>query len=440
MATDKLIEEYTRIRPDSQKLHERAAKVFAADGATHSARILDPFSPYFTHAKGSRKWDVDGNEYIDYVMGHGALILGHGRPEIVRAIQEQAARGVHFGGSHELEVEWAELIQSMMTAFERIEFFACGQEANMMAIRLARVFTGRKRILRFEATFHGWADELSIPGSLGVVADEVTVAPFQDINRLEEELAKKEYAILFMEGGGAYMGGQAPWDVDFVRAARDLTRKYGTVFLIDEVVTGFRDSTGGWQATVGVTPDLTTLGKTIGGGLGVGALGGRADIMDALKPKSPPQQYLRHSGTWNANPLTAAAGVAACRLYRGGEVQNKAKQMAAYLRETGNKALKERGINGRLYGRSTVHMYFGPTDYEPPNDTLPPTRDIRKLMAGDQTRMRLGHHLLQRGIHIHRLKLFVLSAAHSKDDIEQTVKAFGDSLDAMLAEGTLSSG
>ncbi len=437
MAVDKLVKEYIKTHPGSQKLHKQAVKVFAADGATHRSRTLDPFRPYITHAKGSRKWDVDGNEYIDYVMSHGALILGHCPPTVVRAVQEQIAKGTHYGENHELEIEWAELIKSMMPAMEKIEFFACGQEANMMAIRLARAFTGRTKVLRFTDNFHGWGEEVQALGSAGIVANEVREIPMNDLERLEEELVKKEYAILILEGGGAHMGGQIPWDADFVRAVPSLTQKYGTVLLVDEVVTGFRDSLGGWQATIGVTPDLTTLGKTIGGGLGVGALGGRADIMDMLKPKALPQQFVEHSGTWNANPLTAAAGVAACKLYIGGEVQKRANQLGAYLRERGNQTLKEQGINARLYSRSIVHLYLGPIDYEPSDDTLPPTKDVDKLTAGTPTKQRLCLHLLHRGVATMGGRFFILSAAHTEEDIDQTVKAFGDSLDAMIAEGTL---
>ncbi len=436
MAVSNIVEEYIRTHQGSQQLHERAKKVFAANGATHATRILDPFRPYITHAKGSRKWDVDGHEYIDYVLGHGALILGHGHPAIVQAVQEQMTRGTHYGDNHELEIEWAELIQSMMPAMARIEFFSCGQEANMMAIRLARIFTGRKKVLKFYENFHGWADELIAPAP-GVVSEEVKAIPGHDLNMLEKELASKEYAILFLEGGGAHMAGQIPWETDFVRALPDLTKRYGTVFVIDEVVTGFRDATGGWQSTVGVTPDLTTLGKTIGGGLGCGALGGRGDIMEILKPDGPPEGVVRHSGTWNANPLAAAAGVAACKLYVGGEVQRKANQLGAYLRQKGNQLLKERGLSGRLYGRSIAWLYFGPIDYEPSNDTLPPTRDTSKLMGEALMKVRLGLHLLHRGISTMGGRFFILSAAHTEEEIDQTVKVLGDSVDAMIAEGTL---
>jgi len=446
MTPDNIVEEYIKIRPMSQKLHERAVKVFAADGATHAGRILDPFRPYMARAKGSRVWDVDGNEYIDYKMGGGALLLGHSHPDVVRAVQEQIAKGSIYHENHKLEVEWVELVKDMIPSAERVEPFACGQEANIMAIRLARIFTGRRKILRFERNFFGWADELSPPDAPGVVADEVKVIPGNDLNRLEEELATKEYAILMMEGGGALVAGRVPWDDEFVQAVPGLTQKYGTVWLVDEVITGFRFSPGGWQAVVGISPDLTSLGKSLAGGLPAGALVGRADIMDALKPKAPPQQFLQHWGTWNGNPISSAAGIAACKLYRTGEVQKKADQLGAYLRRKGNQVLKEKGINGRLYGNgSIVQLYLGPIDYEPSDDTMPPTKDVDKLIGGTSSMggmpemERMGFHLLQRGISCFSFEVFFfLSIAHTEEDIDRTVQAFGDSIDAMIAEGTLS--
>ena len=444
MITENIVEQYKGSHPGSQKLHERAANAFA-NGATHVSRIFDPFKPYITHAKGSRKWDVDGNEYIDYTMSHGALILGHGHPEVVCAVQEQMAKGTQYGSNHELEVEWAELIKSMMSSAERVRFFACGNEANMMALRLGRVFTGRKKILRFEGHFHGWNDHLMPSGTPGTLPEDNVVntitIPSNDLSKVEEELAKKEYAVLMTEGSGASMG-QYPLDDNFARALPGLTRRYGTIWIVDEVVTGFRFAPGGWQAIIGVKPDLTTLGKCVGGGLGCGALVGRADIMEAFNIKTPPERRVMHSGTWNGNPLVAAAGIAALKLLRTGEPQKRADKAAAWLREGCNKTLRERGIEGHFYGRSICHGYLGEGDYEPPNDTMPPTKDIGKLMKPETvpTWNRMLLHLLQRGVDTLRGNLFILSAAHTKEDIDQTVKAFGDSLDAMIAEGSLSKG
>ncbi len=193
-----IVEEYIKAHPKSKILHDRAVKNFAADGVTHSTRLQEPFRPYATRAKGSRKWDVDGNEYIDFVLGHGALILGHCHPDVVKAVQEQAAKGFHYGENHELEVEWADLIKSMMPSIERLEFFPCGNEANMMGLRAARAFTGRKKFIRFMDNFHGWADEMLSVGSLGAVADYAKEIPMHDLNVVEKELATKEYALLFI--------------------------------------------------------------------------------------------------------------------------------------------------------------------------------------------------------------------------------------------------
>ncbi len=442
MTGQDLVAEYINCRPKSRQLHEQAACLFAANGATHSARVLEPFRPYITRAQGSRKWDVDGNEYIDFVMGHGALILGHSHPEIVSALEEQVRRGFLYGDNHELEIEWASLIQRMMPVAERVEFCTCGQEANMMAIWLSRVFTGRKKVLRFEHNFHGWGEELVRKDASGVYADNVDVIPFNDVKATEKALATREYAILLTEGGGAHMAGQVPIEDDLLYALPELTRQTGTVWLIDEVVTGFRDAPGGWQSLKGVQPDLTSVGKCVGGGLPVGAVLGRADIMQALSPGTSKDRRISHSGTWNANAVVAAAGAAACKLYLDGAPQTAARTQGNYLREQGNEALKARGIKGRLYGRTIVHPYFGPIEVEPGDVSLPPTRDINKITDPTYGPVldRLVLHLLNRGVSVLTAigsGYFVLSSAHTREDIDKTVDAFSTSLDAMLAEGSI---
>jgi len=186
-----------------------------------------------------------------------------------------------------------------------------------------------------------------------------------------------------------------------------------------------------------VKPDLTILGKCLGGGLGAGAIIGRADIMAAFSPDSPVDRRIPHSGTWNANPLTASAAVAACKLYRDAEIQKKANQIAALLRKKGNRILVNKGISGAFYGRSIVHLYLGSRDFEPEDDSLPPTKDPGKLLnpKNTPTFQRLCIHLLQRGIANMNGWVFVLSAVHSEEDIHKTVEAFTSSIDAMSAEG-----
>jgi len=180
----------------------------------------------------------------------------------------------------------------------------------------------------------------------------------------------------------------------------------------------------------------------VAGGLAGGALVGRADILEAFNPKTPKEKRIRHTGTWNANPLLCSAGIAACKLYLSGEPQRKAREAADYLRRKGNQVMKERNISGRLYSRSIVHIYFGPIDYEPPDDTMPPTNDSNKLVSPAMVpiRTRLCLHFLQRGVATQIGRYFALSAAHTKQDIDQTMDAFADSLDAMLHEGTLDEG
>ena len=431
---------YYQQTPQSANWHKRAKKFFPAEGATHFARVLHPHRPYITGADGVKKWDLDGNEYIDYVLGHGALLLGHNHPDVVKAVQEQVKKGVLYGENHPLEVEWAELIQEMMPTAERVLFFACGNEANMMAVRLARVVTGRTKILRLEKHYHGWADELASPAAPGVVQNNVVVIPHNDLEKLEQELAKEEYAILLTEAGGAFLGGRTPIDPNYVREIPNLAKKYGTLWLLDEVVTGFRAAPGGWQSVIDVQPDLTTLGKCIGGGLSIGVLVGRKDIFEPVNPGGNFSRQIMHGGTWNANPLTASAGIAAGNLLKTGEPQRKAIEAADFLRREGNRILKEMGISGAFYGSSSIaFLYLGPVDYDPDDNPLSPVKDPAKLTDPERsaTYNRLLLHLLQRGVSNLIGSIFILSALHTKDDLQKTLQSFSDSLEAMLKEGSL---
>ena len=422
-STDQLLDAYLAARPGSAALHHTASGLFAARGATHFVRVQAPFRPYITHALDARSWDVDGHEYVDYVMGHGALLLGHGHPAILDAIKQQLARGIHLGSNHELEIEWAGLIREMMPVAERIEFCASGMEANLMALRLCRVFTGRDRILRFKGHFHGWADELAPPQSPGTVADKVDVIPTGDLALLEQTLSRKQHAVLLIEGGGGHLSGRFPVAPEFYRALPDLCRSTGTVFLLDEVVTGFREAPGGWQAVVEVRPDLTTVGKAVSGGMPSGLLLGRTDILQPLDPANPPDRLVVHGGTWNAVPLTCAAGIAACRLYRDGAPQRSARAAADRLIAGGNRILEQRGVAGRFYGRSVVHLWLG-------DETLPTPESTAAAR-------RLDLHLLHRGVSSLLGEAFVLSSAHSGDDLDRTLNALDQSLQAMLEEGSL---
>lgn len=434
---DQLVREYLDTHPRSAQLHRTAREYFTARGATHFARARPVCRPYITHARGAMKWDVDGHEYVDYVMGHGSLLLGHGHPDVVRAVQEQAARGFHYGDNHALEVEWAGLIRRLMPAAERIEFCASGQEANALGFRLGRALTGRRKVLRIRANYSGWLDELAGPDQPGIVADGVEFAPMNDLDALEARLASREYAVLLVEGGGGFLAGRIPAPVSYYQALPALARQHGTILLLDEVVTGFREAPGGWQSVVGISPDLTSAGKAVSGGLPCGVLLGRAEVFGSLDPDRHARP-VSHGGTWNAVPLTAAAGIAACRLYLDGAPQGAALHAATRVKAGCNEALARRGVSGRVYGRSVLHLYFGPVDA--PADADGPTRDLTKLLdpATYRASERLELHLLQRGIASLRGEAMILSAAHDDDAVARTIAAFDRSIAAMLEEGTLS--
>lgn len=435
---DALIEAYRRKHPRSAEIHVRARELFPAQGATHFSRIHNPFRPYIVRAAGARKWDVDGNEYVDYVLGHGSLVLGHSHPAVVEAIQRQAALGLHYGDNHELEVEWAERIRGLMPAAERIEFCASGQEANQMGIRVARAHTGRRKLLKFLHNYHGWADELAPKGSPGALDDQVTVIPANDPALVERHLASGEFAVVLVEGGGGRVSGRVPTKVEFFQALPDLCRRHGTLLLLDEVVTGFREAPGGWQSVVGMTPDLSTIGKAASGGLAAGALLGRADVMSVLSGAAPADRRVVHGGTWNAVPISCAAGIAACSLYPGGAPQRAARAAADRFRRDANAMFRRIGANARCYGRSIVHLYLGPIDQDPADDTEAPAA-VDRLMDPAKTPLhqRLDLHLLVRGVASMRGEAFCFSAAHDEAAVSSTVAALEESIAAMVAEGTL---
>jgi glutamate-1-semialdehyde 2,1-aminomutase len=435
---EQLVREYRDAHPRSAELHAQAKGYFAARGATHFARVQVPFRPYITHALGSRKWDVDGHEYIDYVMGHGALMLGHSHPAIVRAVQEQAAKGFHYGDNHPLEIEWAALIRRMMPAAERIEFCASGQEANALGLRLGRAVTGRRKVLRIRGNYHGWLDELANVDLPGVIAPEVDFVPPHDLAALEARLSTGDIAVLLVEGGGGFLAGKVPTPIAYYRALPELARKYGAVFMLDEVVTGFREAPGGWQSIAGIVPDLTSIGKAVSGGMASGALLGRPEFFEPLDPDRA-AKVIPHGGTWNAVPITAAAGIAACNLYLDGGPQRAALEAANAVRQGCNETLARRGVSGRVYGRSALHLYFGPIDT--PVESESPSSDYTRFFHPNvgRTCARLDIHLLQRGVASLRGEVLVLSSAHTREDIERTIVAFDQSIAAMLDEGTLPS-
>ena len=282
-----ILRRYCEKTPGSARLHARAVGLIP-DGITHVSRYLEPHPPFVTRAAGSRKWDVDGNEYVDYVGGHGSLLLGHNHPAVVEAVVAQLARGTHYGASHELELEWAEMDPAPGPVGERIRFTNSGTEATHLALRVARAATGKPMVVRFAGHFHGWHDHVafsdeSAPGIVKALTEHILISPPGDSSAFQALCNQRDdIAAVLIEPTGATFG-QVPVRSEFLAELRRETSRRGIVLIFDEVISGFRCSPGGAQGFYGVTPDLTTLAKILAGGFPGGALVGRADLLSVLQ-------------------------------------------------------------------------------------------------------------------------------------------------------------
>jgi len=438
----------------SKALFERARKVMPR-GVSHDQWYADPFPIYMRRARGSHLWDIDGNEYVDYYGGHGGKMLGHAPAAVVAAVQHQIERGTQYGAVCDLAVEWAELIQKLVPSAELIEFMNSGTEAIMYGIRLARAFTKRDKVVRFQFHFAGAYDAISVgnkkpfdvPVSAGILPSTVqdtVVIPINSEEALENALKKKDVAVVIAEAAGS-SSGVVGIHLSFYDVMRKLTARYGTLLFFDEVVTGFRYSPGGVQAAVGVTPDLTALGKGVTGVIpGAGAIAGRKDIMDLLLLKDEEwnrYQRVSHSGTFNANPLCAAAGIAYLKIIATGEPTRMANQKARQLRDALQREMDGRGIAGCVYdsGFSVVHVYFG-------HCHLIEQCERVVCLNADKTRDPGAGQALFMNLALNGVKTptrgydSFLSAVHTEDDLKKTVEAFGRSLDALLEEKKLPRG
>jgi glutamate-1-semialdehyde 2,1-aminomutase len=431
-------EEFRARHPRAAALAERARAAIPG-GITHDIRHLLPFPVYIERARGTRKWDVDGHEYVDYWMGHGALFLGHCHPAVVSAVQEQVARGTHLGASHELEVRWAELVNRLVPCAELTRFTMSGTEATHLAMRVARAYTGRPKILKFAGHFHGWHDgamagvnpPYEVPMSAGIpgaTLDQVVICPPNDIKAVEVALERRDIAAVIMEPAGG-QSGTTPTIPGYLQELRALTTRHDVVLIFDEVITGFRYAPGGAQAYFGVTPDLTTLAKIVAGGLPGGALCGRRQLMSLLAFRGDPDwdraQRVAHAGTFNANPLSAAAAIATLELCADATLQARANKYGEELRRALSEALKRAGAPGVCYGEASIyHVSF----------------EGKPGLAGfDRPRKGSLYHLLRCALLNNGVDCSMnhgwVSAMHAAEDLERTVKAYGSAFGAMVAEG-----
>jgi glutamate-1-semialdehyde 2,1-aminomutase len=425
----------------SRALTDRARAVMPA-GVTHDMRFLKPFPIYVDRAEGAYKWDVDGNRYIDYWMGHGALLLGHRHPSVVAAIEDALARATHPGGCHELEVQWAERVVELVPSAERVRFTGSGTEATMLAMRLARAVTGRSRILKFEGHFHGWHDYATYgvnppfdrPSSLGVPRElDATVSVLRpDPELVKRELAAGDVAAVILEPTGASMG-LVPIEPAVLAELRSHCNAADALLIFDEVITCFRYAPGGVQELTGVLPDVTALGKVVAGGMPGGAVGGRAEILDLLGfPDGGSNGRVPHTGTFNASPLVAAAGLATLTYLTDGEVCRRASELAASLRDGLAEVARRHRAAWSILGEASVFHWLpiapenldvgalGGADFTTETERRKAARGPTKTDA-----MRTA--LLRRGVDFPGYEGW-LSVAHTEADIRFTIDAFDDAL------------
>jgi glutamate-1-semialdehyde 2,1-aminomutase len=421
---------------ETARLYDAARNVIAGGVSSDIRRASGARPPlYVDHARGSRLWDVDGNEYVDYVLGQGPLLFGHSHPVIVEAVTRQLSRGQIYSAQHALEVEVAELVCELVPCAELVRFNSVGSEAVQAAWRLARGLTGRTKVLKFEGHYHGWYDPAwfsvhpapaeagpadrprPVPGSLGQLgsaAAELIVAPWNDLPAFERILDEHagEVAAVVMEPLLCNSGCIEPKD-GFLAAVRERTRRDGIVLIFDEVITGFRLAPGGAQQWYDVVPDLAVFGKAIAGGFPLSCIAGREDVMRPIVTGA-----VGHAGTFNSNPVVMAAAAAALGL-----IKKEGDALYEPLRERGRRLAG--GIADRARAAGVDVLAAGPGPMVQTYHTSRPAVDnYRDFAAVDRARTQRFHAaLLEEGVNSVARGLWFLSTAHDDTDIDQTLAA-----------------
>jgi len=414
----------------SQQLFSQAQQLFpgGVNSPVRAFRAVGGQPLFIDHGQGAYIYDVDGNRLIDYVLSWGPLILGHAHPSLLAAVAGTAARGTTFGAPCELEIDLARQIQTFMPGLEMLRFVNSGTEATMSALRLARAFTGRTKIIKFEGCYHGHADlllvkagsgvaTLGLPDSPGVPAATTSnslVAPFNDLDAIQRlfDLSGPDIAAVIVEPVAGNMGVVLPAP-GFLEELRRLTSQHGALLIFDEVMTGFRVHPGGAQALYNIQPDLTTLGKVIGGGLPVGAYGGRRDVMRLIAPSGPVYQ----AGTLSGNPLTMAAGAATLRELQVAGAWEKMERMAAQLASGLQNAAETNGVNAIVQRVGTMLTPFFSGQ---------PVRSWASASQADTHQYGVFFHaMLEQGVYLapSQFEAGFLSTAHGEAEIEATVAA-----------------
>ncbi len=448
--SDTQFDAYKETQPRAVDLYTQSLSSLAG-GVGHDLRMGHPLPLYITHAEGAHKWDADGREYIDYSMGNAAIFLGHAPPEVLKAMHRALDSGFHFGNDHPLQVEWAELVQALVPCADRIRFVNSGSEGSILALRIARAFTGKMKVLRFEGHFSGWHDGVGKgamipfdePVSAGIpqgALDTIEVIP-ADLHRVEEVFkTDPDMAAVMLEPSGASWG-TVPLTVEFNRELRRLTAEYGVLLIYDEVITGFRYAPGGYQEYACLTPDMSIHGKIIAGGTPGGAVTGRADIMQVFDYTGDPHhdryERVHHLGTFNANPVSAAAGIATLKRIATGLPHEHADRMAAVLRQGMDEILYQERVAGYVYGDVSIfHVYL---------EAYPGTGAVRRqdLITSEASILKgipkevvsaFQKLLLARGVDLVSYTGGVTSAAHTETDIQNTLDIFQDVIRSMVKD------
>ncbi|TWD75336.1 glutamate-1-semialdehyde 2,1-aminomutase [Kribbella amoyensis] len=420
-----------------------SARKVIAGGVSSDARRSAGTPLYVDHAAGSRLWDVDGNSYLDYVLGQGPSVLGHCPPEVVGAVADQAGRGMSYAAQHRLEIEVAERLCSMVPSAELVRFNSVGSEAVHGALRLARGHTGRPKVLKFEGHYHGWFDPVlyslhpaldqagsadapvPVPGTLGQppsAEGDLVVVRWNDLDALKATMAEHrgELAAVIMEPILCNSGAILP-SPGYLEGVRDLCDEHGTLLIFDEVITGFRVAPGGAQELLGVTPDLATFGKAMAGGMQASALVGRAAVMETIASGK-----VGHAGTFNSHPVAMAAANATLTILDEqrdalyGRLETNGRRLMAGLREAAAAA----GIPLLVDGVGAAFQTYFTEATE--------VRDYRDFAGIDRALAARFHAELQdRGVNIVPRGLWLLSTAHTEDDIEETLRAVTAALAAL---------
>jgi glutamate-1-semialdehyde 2,1-aminomutase len=415
----------------SRQLYERA-RVLMPGGVSSPVRAFRPYPRYISFGKGSRITDVDGLEYIDHCMAFGPLILGHAHPAVVRALKDQAERGTLYGAPIEAEAEFAEKIVRNYPSIEMLRIVSSGTEATMHAIRLARGYTGRKKVLKFEGCFHGAHDAVlvkagsgatthSAPNSLGVleeVAGNTLLAQYNDLGSVERTLASNrgEVAAIIVEPVMGNVGPVLPRE-GFLRGLRELATAHGALLIFDEVITGFRLSMGGAQRYFGVRPDITTLGKIAGGGMPIGVFGASEQIMNMVSPLGKVYQ----AGTFSGNPMSLAAGLATIRELEA-QGHQALDRRGELLRRSLEEALSDSKAPHHVAGIGSMFQLFLSSR---------PVIDYQDALRADAALFdRMFLRLLDKGVYLapSQFETNFLSTAHSDEDVRRVVDAIAESL------------